>query len=293
MTLSRLWAAQGLRSLRCDLSGLGDSPARPGQPVDQWFPPEALEDVLEIAAAVSPADPSDVVLIGLCSGGYHAIEGALVLGAAGVCGINPVLPHKPGELRSETAALTEKTDARRQAAAARKWWVRALPAHDQSGTAPRQDARCGVVGRQSGRRGAIPGACRGQTGRGGRADAHGHGGVRESIDVARRATGPPPTAAVRPAAPRRGATRRPRTAPARCARACGEDRHGRCPRRVRAGRGRRPPRDLPPNCGASSPPPRRAPGTPPPWRQARSARVRPLGLQRPCGGPGPGHRAPG
>ena len=133
VTLSRLWAAQGLRSLRCDLSGLGDSPARPGQPVDQWFPPEALEDVLEIAAAVSPADPSDVVLIGLCSGGYHAIEGALVLGAAGVCGINPVLPHKPGELRSETAALTEKTDERRQAAAARKWWVRALPAHDQLG----------------------------------------------------------------------------------------------------------------------------------------------------------------
>lgn len=131
--LGRLWAAHGLRTLRCDLSGLGDSPARPGQPLDQWFPPEALDDVLEIASAISPADPSNVVLVGLCSGGYHAIEGALLLGAAGVCGINPVLPYKPGELSSDTAALTEKTDSRRQAAAARKWWVRALPAHDQLG----------------------------------------------------------------------------------------------------------------------------------------------------------------
>ena len=129
--LSRRWAARGLRSLRCDLSGLGDSPARPGQGVDEWFPPEALEDVREVAAAASPADPSDVVLVGLCSGGYHAIEGGLELGAAGVCGINPVIPHKPSELKAEDAALTEKADSRRQAAATRKWWVRALPAHDQ------------------------------------------------------------------------------------------------------------------------------------------------------------------
>ena len=131
VALSRLWAAQGLRSLRCDLSGLGDSPARPGQAVDEWFPPEALEDVLEIAAAASPADPSNVVLVGLCSGGYHAIEGALALRAAGVCGINPIIPHKPSELRTEKATRTEKADSRRQAAAARRWWVRALPAHDQ------------------------------------------------------------------------------------------------------------------------------------------------------------------
>ncbi len=134
VALSRRWAGHGLRSLRCDLSGLGDSPARPGQAVDESFPPEALEDVLEIAAAASPADPSDVVLVGLCSGGYHAIEGALVLGAEGVCGINPIIPHKPSELRSENAGLTDGTDSRRQAAAARKWWVRALPAHDQLGS---------------------------------------------------------------------------------------------------------------------------------------------------------------
>jgi dienelactone hydrolase len=131
--LGRRWAEQGLRSVRCDLSGLGDSPGRPGQPVDVASAPEALQDILDVAAAVSPDDPANVVLVGLCSGGYHAIEGALALGARGVCAINPILPHKPGELRAKDAAPTEDIDARRQAAPARKRWVRALPAHDQLG----------------------------------------------------------------------------------------------------------------------------------------------------------------
>ena len=131
--LSRQWAARGLRSLRCDLSGLGDSPSRPGQAVDEPFPPEAIEDVVHVAASVSQEEPADVVLVGLCSGGYHAIEGALVLGAAGVCAINPILPHKPSELRADQPALRAQVDTRRQAAAARKWWIRALPADDQLG----------------------------------------------------------------------------------------------------------------------------------------------------------------
>jgi dienelactone hydrolase len=129
--LGRQWAEKGLRSVRCDLSGLGDSPARPGQPVDEVHMPEAIEDVLDVAAAVSPDDPADVVLVGLCSGGYHAIEAALVLGARGVCAVNPMFPHKPAELQDE--APIDEIDPRRQAAPARKRWVRALPAHDLLG----------------------------------------------------------------------------------------------------------------------------------------------------------------
>ena len=34
-------------------------------------------------------DPSDVVLVGLCSGGYHCSEAALSTGAVGVVMINP------------------------------------------------------------------------------------------------------------------------------------------------------------------------------------------------------------
>lgn len=131
--LSRRWAGLGIRSVRCDLSGLGYSPVRPGQAVDESFPPEAIEDVVEVASAVSPEDPSDVVLVGLCSGGYHAIEGALMLGAAGVCGVNAVVPHKLSELNAEDTTMVKEMDARRQAAAPSKWWIRALPAHDQLG----------------------------------------------------------------------------------------------------------------------------------------------------------------
>jgi dienelactone hydrolase len=126
--LARRWAGNGLRSVRCDLSGLGNSQARAGRPVDETHAPEALDDVLEICTAASSHDPSAVVLVGLCSGGYHAIEGALALKARGVSAINPVLAHKPAEVRAE-----ENMDARRQAAPIRKRWVRALPAHDQLG----------------------------------------------------------------------------------------------------------------------------------------------------------------
>ncbi|MFZ0248363.1 MAG: hypothetical protein WAL61_00345 [Acidimicrobiales bacterium] len=128
VNLSRRWAQQGLRSVRVDLSGLGFSRARPGRPVDVATPPEALDDLVDVARAVSPDDPANVVFVGLCSGGYHAIEGALALGARGVCAINPVLNWKPAEVHAE-----QVTDERRQAAPVRKRWVRALPAHDKLG----------------------------------------------------------------------------------------------------------------------------------------------------------------
>ena len=131
--LGRRWAAQGMRSVRCDLSGLGNSPPRPGQPDDEVYMPEAIEDVLDVASAVSPDDPADVVLVGLCSGGYHAIEAALVLGARGVSAVNPAFPPKPAELRAADAAPTNEIDRRRKAAPARKRWVRSLPAHDLLG----------------------------------------------------------------------------------------------------------------------------------------------------------------
>ena len=86
--LSRQWAQQGLRSVRVDLSGLGFSPAQPGRPFDLAWPPEALDDMHDVAAAVSPDDPANVVFVGLCSGGYHAIEGGMALGAR-VCARKP------------------------------------------------------------------------------------------------------------------------------------------------------------------------------------------------------------
>ena len=102
--LARQWAGAGIRSLRLDLSGLGDSPDRQGAS-GRWecFKPEAFEDVADAAQWLSPDDPSNVVLVGLCSGGYQALEGALVLRARGVVAINPFGSFDPAEFPARPA----------------------------------------------------------------------------------------------------------------------------------------------------------------------------------------------
>ncbi|MGH9017802.1 MAG: alpha/beta hydrolase [Acidimicrobiales bacterium] len=129
---ARRWAAGGVRVLRFDLSGLGDSPVRAGQRPDLAYPPEAFDDMATVIAAMGGA--RRVVLTGLCSGGYHAIEGAISLGVRHVCVINPILTASPSEIRVDGAAVgAAEVDPRRQATTARRRWVRALPAHDLLG----------------------------------------------------------------------------------------------------------------------------------------------------------------
>lgn len=99
--LARRWAATtGIRSLRVDLSGLGDSPFR--QTAGPWTcnKAEAFDDVLDAARWASPDDPSNVVLVGLCSSGYQALESGLALGAHGVIAINPGISFVPAEHRA-------------------------------------------------------------------------------------------------------------------------------------------------------------------------------------------------
>jgi alpha-beta hydrolase superfamily lysophospholipase len=106
--LSRRWAAAGLRCVRFDLTGLGESPARPGGPENVVRPPEAFDDMEDVRQAVEPDDPSNVVLVGLCSGGYQALEDALRYPPRGVYTINPVLHFAPPEL------ATGRMDPRRR-----------------------------------------------------------------------------------------------------------------------------------------------------------------------------------
>ncbi len=118
--LARSWASEGLAVLRVDMSGIGDSPPRPGQPVDVIYSREALEDVADIVAGVSPGAPSAVVLMGLCSGAYHALRTGADLGVGGVLAINPVFsaglreipglgqaPEPPGPARTVKRAATQ------------------------------------------------------------------------------------------------------------------------------------------------------------------------------------------
>jgi pimeloyl-ACP methyl ester carboxylesterase len=98
--LARRLAETGQRSVRIDFSGLGDSPLRhKGQRQFEWCAPEAFDDVEEIARWCSPADPSNVILVGLCASGYQAIESAFYLTPRGVVAINPSVAFLPPEVR--------------------------------------------------------------------------------------------------------------------------------------------------------------------------------------------------
>lgn len=95
---SRAWAAEGIRSLRLDFSGLGDSPFRDPEG-GSWkcHKPEGFDDVYDAALWACPDDPSNVVLMGLCSSGYQALESGLALRARGVVSINPPISFEPAE----------------------------------------------------------------------------------------------------------------------------------------------------------------------------------------------------
>jgi alpha-beta hydrolase superfamily lysophospholipase len=130
--LSRQWAVAGVRTVRFDLTGLGDSPRRADRSRPVLFAPDALDDVLDVLRDVSPDAPENAVLVGLCSGGYHAVAVANALKIRGVCTVNPILTIKPPEIASES--LTELRPGalgdRREPLGARKTWARSLPAHD-------------------------------------------------------------------------------------------------------------------------------------------------------------------
>jgi pimeloyl-ACP methyl ester carboxylesterase len=91
--LARSLAVTGLRCLRVDLSGIGDSPTRPGRTDLVVFPADAPKDMHDIRTAATTQDGDRLIWVGLCSGAAHAIEAALAEPVAAVCAINPVLTY--------------------------------------------------------------------------------------------------------------------------------------------------------------------------------------------------------
>lgn len=90
--LARRWAARGYTVLRIDLSGLGDSPARDGQPDNITYSPHAQEDVAEaIDFLRSTVGVPECHVVGMCSGAYHAFKAAVAgQPLRGVVLINPL-----------------------------------------------------------------------------------------------------------------------------------------------------------------------------------------------------------
>lgn len=120
--LSRRWAAAGLRCFRIDLSSLGDSPLRhPDQPRFRALGVEAFDDVTDAMRFLCPDDPSNVVLVGLCSSAYQALESALDSKPRGVVAIQPVLSFQPHEM-----AMGGPIDSRRRIALPRNTLVQAF-----------------------------------------------------------------------------------------------------------------------------------------------------------------------
>jgi len=96
--LAREWGGLGIRSVRIDASGIGDSPLRPGQTERICYPPEIFDDLAAVTGELSD-DPRNVILIGVCSGAFHAIDCGVDLGVLGICAINPALSPFPRHIR--------------------------------------------------------------------------------------------------------------------------------------------------------------------------------------------------
>ncbi len=95
--LSRHWAAEGVRCLRMDIGSLGDSPVTGPPGLLSSYPQAALDDVNEGVQFLSPDDPGQVLLLGLCAGAYHALLAAPSTGVGGVAILNPLrLPSPDG-----------------------------------------------------------------------------------------------------------------------------------------------------------------------------------------------------
>jgi alpha-beta hydrolase superfamily lysophospholipase len=125
--LARSWSAQGLRCLRFDLSGIGDSPTRDGRTEQVEYPTDALIDIAETRKFISPEDPTNIFFVGLCSGGYHAIESALQQRVDTICAVNPVLTfyrreQPPGRFESDR----EPALSGRQARSSVRPWAQAI-----------------------------------------------------------------------------------------------------------------------------------------------------------------------
>ncbi len=109
VTLARRFASAGVRSVRVDFDGIGETFGRPGQPRNIPKPPEAIDDLCDLVATLGDVDAADLVLVGLSSGGYHAIEGGLRFHPSGVAAINPGLASWVPEIEEG------RVDSRRRA----------------------------------------------------------------------------------------------------------------------------------------------------------------------------------
>jgi alpha-beta hydrolase superfamily lysophospholipase len=72
--LARQWACRGLRVIRCDMPGIGESPASAGGLPQPVYEADTIDDLEALVREIAPDDPGSVTLLGMCSGAYNALE---------------------------------------------------------------------------------------------------------------------------------------------------------------------------------------------------------------------------
>lgn len=90
---ARRWAARGRLVMRMDVSGVGDSAPRAGEPENALYSPWAIKDVEEAVKYLrDQRGARSVVAIGICSGAYQALKAAVAgVPLSGVVVINPLV----------------------------------------------------------------------------------------------------------------------------------------------------------------------------------------------------------
>jgi alpha-beta hydrolase superfamily lysophospholipase len=124
--VARQWATRGARVLRFDLGGIGESPALPYHSEGVEYPLEAVEDIVDAMRFVAPDDYENVILVGICSGAYHALEASIALNITGAAIINPILSFDPTEVREGRPIDTRRNAVQPHYGIVR--WMRGTPA---------------------------------------------------------------------------------------------------------------------------------------------------------------------
>ncbi len=98
---ARRWAPLGIRSLRLDIGGVGDSAWPITSAMTADYPTTATDDILGAIAFLSSAPSDRTLLVGFCSGAFRATAIAGMGGIAGVCLLNPTRFATPAGVRGE------------------------------------------------------------------------------------------------------------------------------------------------------------------------------------------------
>ncbi len=130
VSIGRLFSMRGETVLRLDLSGVGESPARPGKQENTAYSDVAHLDIEEaIRFVVSRFGDVNVHLVGLCSGAYHGLKAAVAgLPLRSVVIINPLTFYWKEGMSLDFSEFHVTAETRRYSKTVFEWsaWLKLL-----------------------------------------------------------------------------------------------------------------------------------------------------------------------